>query len=189
MRSILLAALCAMFLAAPALSADSRRVGELQWIERRLAELQDDFAERLRQYERRLDRDAKVIEEVGIAIDALDSPQAYSGVEKAIEHLASAIEVASEEPGMPAGLMDALREGEREVRALRSNPTSPDRERVRHELHHTLVDPADAIIREDVGEASEVCLRIRRSLAQTEEKLDRVMKLRSRLVVGTVMPK
>jgi len=35
----------------------------------------------------------------------------------------------------------------------------------------------------------DLTLRIRRSLAQTEEKLEQVMKLRSRLVVGTVMPK
>jgi len=185
----LLAALTLLLALAPPLAADSRRVGELQWIERRLAELQDDFAERLRQFERRLARDVKVIEEVEIAIEALDSPQAYTGVETAIEHLASARGVAEEEPRMPSALIDALRSGEREARALRSNPTSPDRDRLRHQLHHTLLDEADAVIRDDVGEASEVCLRIRRSLSETEEKLDQIMKLRSRLVIGSVMPK
>lgn len=189
MRATISAAVLALFLCAPSLAADSRRVGELQWIERRLAELQDDFGERLRQFERRLDRDVKVIEEVERAIEGLDSAQAYSGVEVAIEHLAGAIKVASEEPRMPVELIEALREGEKRARELRSNPSAEGREALRHQLHHAALDPANEIIRGDVAEASEVTLRIRRSLAQTEEKLEQVMKLRSRLVVGTVMPK
>lgn len=188
MRS-LLTVLGLLIVLAPPLSAESRRVGELQWIERRLAELQDDFAERLRQFERRLARDVEVIEEIGTAIDALDSPQAYSGVELAIEHLAEAIDVAEEDPRMPSELIEALKAGEREARALRSNPTSPDRDRLRHQLHHTVLDEADALILSDVGEASEISMRIRRSLAQTEEQLDQIMKLRSRLVIGSVMPR
>ena len=189
MRSTLSVTLLALLFCAPSFAADSRRVGELQWIERRLAELQDDFGERLRQFERRLDRDVKVIEEVERAIEGLDSLQAYSGVEIAIEHLAGAIKVAVEEPRMAVELIEALHEGEKRARELRSNPTAEGRESLRHQLHHTALDPANEVIRGDVAEASEVTLRIRRSLAQTEEKLEQVMKLRSRLVVGTVMPK
>ena len=170
-------------------TAQPRTTRGLEMFERRLAELEEDLKYQLDVLERQLEREAKVIEEVERAMEALDSPQVYTGVEMAIERLNAAVRESENEPQLPADLIAALRRGEEAARRLRSNPTSPERQVVLHDLHHSVLDLAHDVVREDVIRASEINIRVAASMIRMRDQLSRILAMRSSVVVGTIMPR